>query len=225
MNSAPTTPNPRANLTHSKTFFTHAAFTLPELLVIIAVVLVVAVILLGLPAAKAKSLRIQCINNLAHVGLAHRIFAIDNGDLYPWQTNSQKFRALSPEEQILFAYRSLSNEFSTPKILTCTADIRKPATNWIDLTTNNLSYFLGSDANETYPQSIFAGDRNLTFNGAPVSGRLTITAKDQLAWDKTMHKFQGNAVMGDGSVQQLSNARLRLTSKTTGLPTNTFLIP
>ena len=39
-------------------------------------------------------------------------------------------------------------------------------------------------------------------------------------WDETIHKNQGNACMADGSVQQLSSARLREQLRNTGLTNN-----
>jgi len=56
----------------------------------------------------------------------------------------------------------------TPKFLVCPADKRKPATNFPSLTIQNVSYFLGLDADESRPQMTLAGDRNLTTNGVPV---------------------------------------------------------
>jgi prepilin-type processing-associated H-X9-DG protein len=55
-----------------------------------------------------------------------------------------------------------------------------------------------------------AGDRNLTTNGVRLGpGRVKITRGSVLSWDiNTQHKSQGNVCMGDGSVQQATNARL-----------------
>ena len=89
-----------------------------------------------------------------------------------------------------------------------------------------MSYFLSLNAAETYPQSFLTGDRNLATNGVSLgSGIFTLPASTNISWDGRIHKFQGNAVMGDGSVQQLSTARLREQVMNTGLNEMKLAIP
>src|SRR5450432_146622 len=60
------------------------AFTLVELLVVIAVIAVLAALIfpaVGLSKEKAHS--IQCISNLHQWGLAYRMYADDNADFLP----------------------------------------------------------------------------------------------------------------------------------------------
>jgi type II secretory pathway pseudopilin PulG len=212
--------------TRGMRFFAHGAFTKVELLVVIAVMgLIIGLVIPALGRAKAKAHRIACVGCLKNIGLAHRIFATDNKDLFPWQTNSHQFKSLTAGEQVVYFYRTLSNELSTPKILVCRADTRKAVVNWQELSTNNISYFLGLSAEEVYPQSILGGDRNLTVNGERLFGRVQIPGDSNLGWDGTIHKFQGNVVMGDGSVQQISSMRAREQLRNTGLQTNIFLFP
>jgi prepilin-type N-terminal cleavage/methylation domain-containing protein len=217
------------------------AFTVIELLVVVVVIAILAALLLpALSKAKAKAMLITCNGHLKNVGLAHRIFATDHEDLFPWErsrahaTNRINFpdlTALSPADQVLRIYQSLSNELSTPKIIVCPADVRNEANDWLKLTTNNTSYFVGLSARETLPQTIMAGDRNLVMGGKELIGRVELKSGVDARWDKTVHRFQGNVTMGDGSVQHLYSGRtlsiysLKEALENTSVETNIFLIP
>jgi hypothetical protein len=66
---------------------------------------------------------IGCINNLKQLGLASRLWANDNHDVYP--------------PNVL----CMSNEMATPKILVCPADTgRQPAADWSSFTSASTSY-------------------------------------------------------------------------------------
>src|SRR5437870_801356 len=57
------------------------AFTLVELLVVVAVIMILAALLLPvLSKAKAQAQRILCLNNLKQLGLVWTLYADDNGD-------------------------------------------------------------------------------------------------------------------------------------------------
>src|SRR5438132_14335984 len=62
------------------------AFTLLELLVVIAIITIVAALLLpALAKTKAKANRIQCLNNLKHIGVGSHLFTNEHGDKFPAQ--------------------------------------------------------------------------------------------------------------------------------------------
>ena len=197
------------------------AFTLLELMVVVGTIaLVMCFVLPRMARAKTPSHRIKCVNNLKNVGLAYRIYATDNGDRFPWQhlgTNGViRVEYLADPAPYILA---VTNELSTPKIVVCPQDTRREATNWIEFSRENLSYFVSADGEETLPQSFLAGDRNLTNRSgrlAPGLRQLSLQGK-RVGWDHTIHTNQGNACMGDGSVQQLSSARLREQFWNTGL--------
>jgi hypothetical protein len=120
----------------------------------------------------------------------------------------------------------MSNELSTPYILACPTDVRKPTKNFRSLTASNISYFVGLNSANEYPNSLLAGDRNLTTNGIPVGpGLLTVTTNTVLGWSEKMHKNSGNLALGDGSVQSTTESTLKEFTRHQGIGTNRLAIP
>jgi len=155
----------------------------------------------------------------------------------------------------------LSNELTTPRMLVCPSDERPAATNFNMLTGNtvpgtylanaNISFFVGKDARDSNPQMMLVGDRNIVGqapggnmpNPVPGGGYGNVGAvalgtnfngtAQTPAWTDKIHRANGNALMTDGSAQQLSSARLREllrnSGDTSGAPAspgpNTILFP
>ncbi len=130
-------------------------------------------------------------------------------------------------------YAALSNELATPKTVVCPSDSSRIApSNFVGMVVQTLdrggknggcSYFVNPDADEGRPQVILGGDRNVTNavlnpnSDAAYNSQAKSTLKygemdrnqRETGWSTSMHNGAGNVVLSDGSVQQVTGARLR----------------
>lgn len=215
---------------HARMRNSRAAFTLVELLVVVAAIVALFLGMISLtatPRARTKAQRIVCVNNLKNVGVAFRIYANDEKGRFPCETTN----AMGEIERDLrkdpyFHFLKLTNVLSVPFLLHCPSDSRVRAETSTNFSLKNISYFVSADAGNAYPQSFLAGDRNVTTNGVTLqTGIHRIGSNAEVGWDNTMHRQQGNTVLADGSVQQLSRARFREQLRNSGLTNVTFAIP
>jgi prepilin-type N-terminal cleavage/methylation domain-containing protein/prepilin-type processing-associated H-X9-DG protein len=151
----------------------------------------------------------------------------------------QQWNGTAGSRGVSMMFMVMSNELSTPKILFCPAEYenssRQPSTsfagpnvssaNAVPYTNDmNVSYFIGVDAQETYPQQFLTGDHNLGSGNPPITAYLAAPAtgtpfvslgtnfaanNTAVGWMDNMHAKQGNVGMADGSVQGWSRSRLQ----------------
>jgi len=145
-------------------------------------------------------------------------------------------------------YMVMSNELNTPKILYCPAEgdnLRSQATLFVWGTTAptippgqigynndyNVSYFVGVDAIDNFPQMFLTGDHNMGYGvnaAAPVPTKWfgagqkldaargsflsfipSSTSVSLLGWTDDIHQKQGNVGLADASVQTFSKQNLQ----------------
>lgn len=224
----------------------HALTFIELLVVLLCLAVLVAMLLPILAAAKRRASRINCVSQLKQDALAARIWEGDNNNLYPMQvavTNGGAMELIATNNVAGF-FQVMSNELSTPKILICPEDKQVIVpTNGFDnrFCNKNISYFVGLDANENYPQRLLFGDDNFEINGPPIpSGVAQISTNALIAWgtgrhdDVTRipylgiplrHNYFGNLCFADGSVSQDSSNGLHEALIQTGVATNRLAIP
>src|SRR6185503_16752969 len=101
-------------------------------------------------------------------------------------------------------FTPLSNGLSTPRPLHCPADLfRTAAPDFPSFKNENLSYFVGVTSDFQQPNSMLAGDRNVT-NRSSVFSIIRSSVANPLEWTVELHRFKGNVLFADGHVEQLN---------------------
>jgi prepilin-type processing-associated H-X9-DG protein len=138
----------------------------------------------------------------------------DHEDRFPWQApaahgGTKEFAHL-PYAALHFVV--VSNEFNSPKILTCPNDTNRIRANvWEAPLHLSLSYFAGLNADETKPDTTLSGDRNISTNSSILVGLFDVQNPEALQWTGDIHRHAGNIALADGSVSQTTTETVRKT--------------
>jgi len=232
---------------------TQKAFTFWELIAVIAVISVMVTLVwsyVNRPSSRHHPR--HCSSNLKQIALSFKLYAADHDQKFPQFDYSDSSSGNPSSSQPLPVWKyfsALSNELGIAKILVCPQDSRR----WTNhaytfsngpeglahISKQNLaiSYFVGLNVEETKPNMILTGDRNLaprrnaalysSTNGAAVD--VSTNAVWQTLPNQTFHENASYYALADGSVQQASNDRLqealRLARDSYGTNANRFLFP
>jgi hypothetical protein len=176
--------------------------------------------------------RVACMNNLRLIDLACRIWSADKGDKYPIHISQKQGSAMESANlrNVAPIFQVMSNELTSPKFLVCPADtncfIADNFTTGFD--NSYISYFVGLDADITFPQSLVAGDSNMAIDGVPVkSGLLQLSTDVPITWTADRHFNKGvnvgNVILSDAIIDiRIPLPKLLVQ---TGLATNRLAIP
>jgi prepilin-type N-terminal cleavage/methylation domain-containing protein/prepilin-type processing-associated H-X9-DG protein len=188
------------------------AFTLVELLVVVAIIGVLASILLPVLAkAPARADRIHCVNNLRQIGIASHTWSRDHDGALPMHVSTNEGGSLEWHRAahnlggaVVFSPRDfivMSNEIGVPSLLVCRADKRRvPPRTFAEVDATRLSYFTGGRASLADPQSVLSGDGNLT-NSAGMGVPLGAPGLLNFRWTPEQHDERGNVLFADGHVE------------------------
>jgi prepilin-type processing-associated H-X9-DG protein len=199
------------------------AFTVLELVVVIGTLAIfILLIMPALMPVTTPATRINCVLQLKQAGVAFRVWAADHEKQYPMQTFPQG-DVVAPFQ----VFRAMSNDLKSPKLLVCPADLRRKHASAFaaDFNNDNVSYFIGLDAEPGRAAMFLCGDRNLTNGAAPRKGLLELSTNQPPGWTTEMHYRRGNVALVDGSVQQCNEWRLRQLLRATGTNITRLAMP
>jgi prepilin-type N-terminal cleavage/methylation domain-containing protein len=186
------------------------AFTLLELLIVIAVVGILAALLLpALGVAKGYAKRSACLNNLKQINLGVRLYSDDHNGLLPIVTNSGAPACWSDYEIFIRSYVGLKgNPSASDKLLACPAD-----TFYYDYN-DYVSESLHAQSRFRFASYAFNAGNSFTAPGQPtwpgIAGRKTGSIKEMektvlVAEFPALGPFSWHQPVGGGHVNNARN--------------------
>lgn len=230
-----------------------AAFTLIELIVVIAIIAVLAGMLL--PPIHHRQRRpisktAQCMRNLKEIGVYMSMYAYDHSGLLPWQQlqnplNTNSAHISSSPNLPAWQYAAKISEFARGSNWSgiswefrCPLDAKRVVAedNKGLMGNEGLSYFIGLNESREQSEVVTMGDRNLSPNkGQPLyssaDGKPVNVDTNTTVWGSArgnqFHENAGVLLFADGHVEYANALTVILASaaKTGGTNANRFLFP
>lgn len=211
-----------------------SALTLTEVLFVIVGILFLAALALTLLAKRqVTGSSTLCQNHLKQVVLAFKVWANDNDDRFPYVTTN--CLAYTNVTQAWLHFLVMSNELGSPAVLNCPQDTARLTNSVKDFagpysllskTNSAVSYFVGLEADETLPNTLLSGDRNLLAAPDTANPRVLLMATNtSFRWDTNLHVNRGHVALADGSVLNVDRWKMHALLVPSGVPTNRLLMP
>jgi len=195
------------------------AFTLVELLLLIAVVAFLAATILPMLAGSQKSNGVSCMNSQKQIALGLAIWGEDNGDYFPpttngvivsddkaddfpWQIASTNggTMGLVTNGRVASQFQVLSSILRYPGLFVCPADkVKSHAISYDSFGNSNVSYFVNVDSTKKAASAnmILIGDRHLQVASNPVQpGLFVYTNGMAMSWTKELHWTSSAGAVG-----------------------------
>jgi prepilin-type N-terminal cleavage/methylation domain-containing protein len=213
------------------------AFTLVELLVVLAVIVVLVLLIAPLLRhGHPPKYHLRCMSNQKQLALGLLIFAGDNSDMFPAQVVLAKGGALEPMNagDVIPCYVALTNYVPNPWAFHCPTDKKRSvAARGQSIQRTNVSYFISLDASPTNSPmySMLTGDRHLSANNQPVNpGLFALSTNQTLAWTTELHvekrqPMGGSFTFADGHCEWVKPGSLSEIVARQNLPANRLAFP
>jgi len=209
------------------------AFTLIELLTVIAIVgILTAILLPAIGKAKAKAKRINCVNNLKQVGIAFAGFAADNHGRYPWHMTPRGINLQfsgSMGVSAVFGNNAIKSDLSNVRVLLSPCDGERKGVNdelndgdvtndeYTDLLYRSvvpeaMSYGVCEGGDDLKPTTIAALTRNREITGGiesftgDVSSRFIGAEEGSERTISGLYRGQGQVLLSDGSAMKVNES-------------------
>jgi len=211
------------------------AFTLIELLLIIAVIAILLALLVPAGPRRTPAYTARCLSNQKQIALGLSMWKSDHSEHFPWQLSvtNEGTAEYIPRGETAPHFRILSNYLKYPYIFHCLADRQRlnPAATPAFPDSSNLSYFVATDSGTTPSLSILTGDRNLATNDSPITPGLFIYSTSMTVnWTVNLHrnshqKPMGNLSFADGHAWTYKGSDLNPVFQHEGLAANHLAVP